>query len=80
MSTATVARKKRNDVTVKLDAEVVRKARVICAHRDGQHMAEYLSDLLKPLVEEEYEQYRPATPAKPRKPSRREDAGQSVGE
>jgi hypothetical protein len=39
----------RNDVQVKLDAEVVRAARIVSAYRDVT-MAEYLSGLLKPLV------------------------------
>ncbi len=39
----------RNDVQVKLDAEVVKSARIVSAYRDLT-MAEYLSGLLAPLV------------------------------
>lgn len=50
MKTTTVAKKQpRNDEQVKLDAEVVRDARLVCAYRRTV-MAEYMSGLLAPLV------------------------------
>lgn len=49
----------RNDVPVKLDAETVRKAKHVVINRragkKGLTLAEYLSDLLKPLVDRDYE-------------------------
>lgn len=41
---------KRDDVTVKLDKEVVRKARIVAAYRDIT-LAEYFSEKLAPLVD-----------------------------
>ena len=43
-------RTKRNDIAVKVDAGVIASARVVVAHRNIT-LAEYLSDLLRPLVE-----------------------------
>jgi len=40
---------RRNDVAVKLDADVTREAKMVAASRD-QTLAEYLSELLRPLV------------------------------
>jgi hypothetical protein len=40
----------RNDVTVKLDATVARKAKMIAAARDIT-VAEYLSEILRPIVQ-----------------------------
>jgi hypothetical protein len=49
----------RNDVPVKLDAEIVTKAKHVVinrrARKKGLTLAEYLSDLLKPLVERDYD-------------------------
>ncbi len=45
-----VAKRKRDDVTVKLDAELVRIAKVVAAYRDIT-IAEYLSERLRPLVD-----------------------------
>lgn len=45
---ATMAR--RNDVTVKMDAEVARKAKIVAAYRD-QSLAEFISDQLSPIVD-----------------------------
>src|SRR4051794_38967859 len=41
---------KRNDVPVKLDADVVRNAKIVATFQDTT-LAEYLSELLRPLVE-----------------------------
>jgi hypothetical protein len=46
-----MAKPKRNDVPVKIDAEVVRKGRIVAAFRDIT-LAEYFSELLGPLVAE----------------------------
>lgn len=40
---------KRNDVTVKLDAEVVRDAKLVAVYRDTS-VAELLSEILRPIV------------------------------
>jgi hypothetical protein len=49
----------RNDVVVKLDAEVVRKAKHVLINRrakqSGLTLAAYLSELLAPLVEHDYQ-------------------------
>lgn len=45
---------KRNDVSVKLDAEVVAEAKMVAASRD-MSLAEYLSELLRPLVRKDLE-------------------------
>ena len=61
---------RRNDVTVKLDADVAREAKMVAASRD-QTLAEYLSELLRPLVRRDLESEtgkrltdRPAPPRK----------------
>jgi hypothetical protein len=46
---------KRNDVPVKLDAEVVRVAKIAAAYKD-MSLAEYLSERLRPLVSQDVEQ------------------------
>lgn len=43
----------RNDVAVKLDAEIVRKAKHVAINRRIT-LAQYLSDLLQPLVERDF--------------------------
>jgi hypothetical protein len=73
---------KRNDEPVKLDRDVVRVARIVCAYRNLQ-MAEYLSELLRPLVtadhEEELRKLQEQSPADteaesaPARPRRRRD-------
>lgn len=58
MSTVTAGRPmatKRNDVTVKLDAGVVRKAKAVASLLDLT-LAEYLSDLIRPLVDRDLDQ------------------------
>ena len=44
-----VAKPKRNDVPVKLDAEVARKAKMVAASQD-KSLAEYISETLRPIV------------------------------
>lgn len=46
---------KRNDVPVKLDAEVVRDAKIVAAYKD-MSLAEYLSELIRPHVARDLEQ------------------------
>jgi len=41
---------KRNDVNVKMDADVARKCKIVASAR-GVSMAEYLSELVRPLVQ-----------------------------
>lgn len=47
---------KRNDVSVKLDAEVARKARIV-AEFEGKPFAAFLSELLEPIVDRELEKH-----------------------
>jgi hypothetical protein len=43
---------KRNDVPVKIDADVVRVAKIAAAYKD-MSLAEYISERLRPLVAED---------------------------
>jgi hypothetical protein len=45
----------RNDVAVKLDAQVVKEAKMVAAARDTT-LAEYLSELLRPIVHKHLEE------------------------
>ena len=45
--------KKRNDVSVRLDADVARKAKAIASLREIT-LAEFLSDTLRPIVDREW--------------------------
>jgi hypothetical protein len=70
MSVGTMTR--RTDVAVKIDAEVVRQAKVVAAFR-GISLAEYLSETSRPAVQRDYrEESRKAAgdnePPKPPKP------------
>jgi len=61
---------KRNDVNVKMDAEVVRLCKIVSSSR-GVPMAEYLSDLVRPLVQRDLKtemsrQFQPSPPRKPK--------------
>ena len=47
---------RRNDAAVKIDAEVVRAAKIVAAHKDLS-LAEYLSETLRPIVEAELKDY-----------------------
>jgi hypothetical protein len=44
---------RRDDTAVKVDTEVVRKAKVVAADR-GIPLAKYLSEALRPIVEKDY--------------------------
>jgi hypothetical protein len=46
---------KRNDVTVKIDKEVIAEAKMVASSRD-QTLAEYLSNVLRPIVRRDLEQ------------------------
>ncbi len=46
---------KRQDVAVKIDAEVARLAKIVAAFEE-KSLARYISDLLKPLIEAAYDQ------------------------
>jgi len=54
---------KRNDITVKIDNEVVRIGKIVAAYRDVT-LAEYFSDLLMPLVIADLEKEQANMPAK----------------
>lgn len=54
---STMPKPKRNDASVKLDAEIVRRARLITDH-SGASIAEYLSELLRPLVDRDYKRFK----------------------
>lgn len=65
-------RPKRNDTVARIDAEVVRKARIVAAYR-GVDLNVYLSDVLGPIVDEHLAQHAaetaglPAAEGRPRK-------------
>jgi hypothetical protein len=50
VATAGDAVAKRTDVSVKMDSDVVRIAKIVAAYRDVS-LAEYLSNTLKPIVQ-----------------------------
>lgn len=50
---AEMPRTKRNDVAVKIDAEIVRKARTMASYR-GIPLAQYLSEKLRKDVDHEF--------------------------
>jgi predicted DNA binding CopG/RHH family protein len=59
---------KRQDVTVKLDSEVVRTAKIVAAYR-GLTVADYLSESLRPIAQRDLlKEQAKATPAKAAKP------------
>lgn len=53
MAARTLEMPKREDVAVKVEAAIYRKAKMVAAYRDIT-IAEYLSDLLRKLVERDY--------------------------
>jgi hypothetical protein len=57
---------KRNDVPVKIDAEVVRVAKIAAAYKD-MSLAEYISERLRPLVALDVEQEHAKQPHLPLK-------------
>jgi hypothetical protein len=52
-----MARIRRNDVAVKLGADVVKMARHLAVDR-GIPLAQYLTDRIRPLVEEDFNELR----------------------
>lgn len=72
MSAATdiMPRQKRNDVVVKLDAEVYRMAKILAAYEDAPVIAEFLSEILRPILEEKMRRH--SLPLHP-KPKRKAD-------
>jgi hypothetical protein len=66
-----MARVKRTDATVKVDVEVLRKAKIVAAIRDVT-LAEYLSEVLRPVVERDHTKAiaDESTPKPPRPPRR----------
>jgi hypothetical protein len=63
-----MSKPKRDDVPVKVDAEVIRQARIVAAF-DGLSLAEYLSERLRPLVAADLEERKRSDPPhrKPKK-------------
>ena len=53
-ATLPMPKSKRDDLTVKLERAIVKKANIIAQNRDI-HTAEFLSELLRPLVEREWQ-------------------------
>ena len=49
----TMAKQKRRDTAVKLDADIAFKAKIVASF-EGVSLAEYLSALLKPIIDREY--------------------------
>lgn len=43
---------RRQDLAVKIDAEIARKAKIVAAHKELS-LAEYVSEVLRPVVERE---------------------------
>lgn len=59
-------RKKRNDLVAKVDAEVLRMARIVAAYEDTS-MAELLSSILRPVLEQRLEKHQSDPKPRPRK-------------
>ncbi len=53
VKTSTMPREKRNDVTVKIDAKVYRRAKMVASHRNIP-LSEFLTELLDKPVAREY--------------------------
>ena len=62
---------KRNDETVRVDADILRKARIVAAIK-GLSLAEYLSEVLRPAVDREHAELvtEEAKGVKPKPPKR----------
>jgi len=65
-------RKKRNDIAVKIDAEIVRRARTISSHADTS-LAEYLSEILQPIIEERWAEFKKRLSSEDKPRPRRQD-------
>jgi hypothetical protein len=50
LATADREMTRRNDAAVKIDAELVRKAKVVASFKD-MSLAEYLSEVLRPIID-----------------------------
>lgn len=69
MSTATLTmRPKRNDVAVKIDAYVLKLARILAAYED-ETIAKILSDAMKPILQKRLDKLGVPYPAEPEKPA-----------
>ncbi len=55
---------KRNDLAVKIDAEVIREARIVAAFEEVQ-LAELLSNILRPIISKLLEKHRHGPGRKP---------------
>jgi hypothetical protein len=67
-ATQTMPRKpKRNDVPVKIDAEVLRLARIVAAYEDLP-LAELISETLRPILVKKLEQHQEKKKASRRNP------------
>jgi hypothetical protein len=65
---------RRNDTAVKVDAEVISEAKMVAASR-GTSLAEYISEILRPIVHHDLEEEMnrrlrtgKSDPAKPKRP------------
>jgi len=69
---------KRNDVNVKIDADVARWCKIVSSSR-GVPMAEYLSELVRPMVQRDLkaEMGRQLGPSRGTTPTRRPKGGES---
>jgi len=65
-----MARIRRNDVAVKLASDVARLARIVAASR-GVPMAQYISEILRPVVERDAEEVGAKLVKKPTAPPKR---------
>jgi len=63
-------RQKREEMTVKIDADLVRMARIIAAATDAQ-LSHTVSDLLRPVITEKYRQLDLSAPLSPKIPKPR---------
>jgi hypothetical protein len=53
---ATMTRKKRQDRAVKIEDDIVTMAHTMCSYRKTL-MAQYLSDILRPVVERDFQAF-----------------------
>lgn len=58
---------RRNDVAVKVDADLVRKAKIVAAFKDVS-LAEWISEALRPIVEQELLRHSQQTVSKAQPP------------
>ena len=67
LSELMMAKKKRNDVPVKIDAEVIADARLIAAHTTTP-IAELLSEILRPILAKRVQEVAAEIKARGKKP------------